>query len=64
MEQNKTNVAHEELLDELLELRQKLKEREKKKTGRTPAVCSDESIREMIRLMPKKDCILLPYLKF
>ena len=54
MEQNKNNVAHEELLDELLELRKMIKEREKKKTGRTPAVCSDDSIHEMIRLMPKK----------
>ena len=54
MEQTPKNIANEELTEELFELRQKLKDREKKATGRTPAVCSDESIREMIRLCPRK----------
>ena len=48
------NIGQDELLQELLELRQRLKEREKRNTGRTPSVCSDESIHEMIRLMPRK----------
>ena len=52
MEQNRQNLA--ELEEALLRLRQSLKEREKLKTGRTPQICSDESIREMIRLMPRK----------
>ncbi len=52
MEQNRQNSA--ELEEALLRLRQSLKDREKLKTGRTPQICSDESIREMIRLMPRK----------
>ncbi|MBQ9796841.1 MAG: HRDC domain-containing protein [Clostridia bacterium] len=43
-----------ELFASLCALRQQIREREKKKTGRTPVVCSDDSIREMIRLMPRK----------
>ena len=43
-----------ELFAALCALRQQIREREKKKTGRTPVVCSDDSIREMIRLMPRK----------
>ena len=54
MDQKQRNIAQEELFEELLELRIHLKERDKKATGRTPAVCSDDSIREMIRLMPRK----------
>lgn len=54
MDQKQKNIAQEELFEELQELRIHLKERDKKATGRTPAVCSDDSIREMIRLMPRK----------
>ena len=52
MEQNRQNTAA--LEEALIRLRQSLKEREKLKTGRTPQICSDESIREMVRLMPRK----------
>ncbi|MBE6552808.1 MAG: DUF4011 domain-containing protein [Ruminococcaceae bacterium] len=52
MEQNRQNTAT--LEEALIRLRQSLKEREKLKTGRTPQICSDESIREMVRLMPRK----------
>ena len=54
MEKEQNNVMHDEMMGELLALRQRIKEREKKKTGRTPAVCSDDSLREMLRLMPRK----------
>ena len=54
MEQKQENIGFEELFEELSDLRKQLKEREKKKTGRTPAVCSDDALREMIRLMPRK----------
>lgn len=47
MEENK-------LLADLIQLRQKLKEKEKRKTGKTPVICKDESLREMVRLMPEK----------
>ena len=52
MEQNQK--APYVLRDELRRLRQSLKEQEKLKTGRTPPICSDESIEEMIRLRPQK----------
>ena len=52
MEQNQK--APHVLRDELRRLRQSLKEQEKLKTGRTPPICSDESIEEMIRLRPQK----------
>ncbi len=43
-----------ELFDALYLLRQKIREREKAKTGRTPTVCPDDALREMARLMPQK----------
>ena len=43
-----------ELFNALYLLRQQIREREKAKTGRTPTVCPDDALREMIRLMPKK----------
>jgi very-short-patch-repair endonuclease len=43
-----------ELFDALYLLRQKIREREKARTGRTPTVCPDEALREMTRLMPQK----------
>ena len=52
MEQNQK--APHILRDELRKLRQSLKEQEKLQTGRTPIICSDESIEEIIRLRPKK----------
>ena len=53
MEQNE--VKRQQALEEaLFKLRQKLKDREKQRTGRTPTICPDESIREIIRLMPRK----------
>lgn len=42
------------LFETLCELRQAIRVREKKKSGRTPVVCSDDSLREIIRLMPRK----------
>ena len=42
------------LLEALFALRKKIREREKRKTGRSPVVCSDDSLREIIRLMPRK----------
>ena len=52
MEQNQK--APHILRDELRKLRQSLKEQEKLQTGRSPVICSDESIEEMIRLRPRK----------
>ena len=43
-----------ELFEALYLLRQQIREREKAKTGRTPTVCPDDALREMIRLMPQK----------
>ena len=54
MEQMPKNVANEELFEELLDLRQRLKEREKRATGRTPVICSEDSVREIVRLLPRK----------
>ncbi|HBF15937.1 MAG TPA: hypothetical protein DDW30_09740, partial [Clostridiales bacterium] len=54
MEENKNPAETDELRASLVALRQELKEREKAQTGHTPVVCSDESIDEMLRLMPKK----------
>ena len=42
------------LLDDLFVLRQRIRDREKRKTGRTPIVCPDEALHEMVRLMPRK----------
>jgi len=52
MEQN--NQSPELLREALFDLRRRLKEQEKELTGRTPVVCGDDSIDEMIRLMPQK----------
>lgn len=52
MEQNR-NTSQEQLKQALLQLRQEIKDREKVETGRTPVVCPDEAIDEMIRLMPR-----------
>ena len=54
MEQKQKNVAQTELEEELFQLRQHLKDREKRKTGRTPQICPDDSLREIARLMPRK----------
>jgi len=54
MDEKQRNIAREELIQDLSDLRQKLKDREKRKTGRTPQVCSDESIRIMVDLKPRK----------
>ena len=43
-----------ELFDALYLLRQQIREREKARTGRTPTVCPDDALREMVRLMPQK----------
>ncbi len=48
------NKTPNELYDRLVALRQALREREKLATGRTPVICNDESLAEMVRLMPKK----------
>ena len=53
MESNQNNLSPA-LFDRLCVLRQRIREREKKKNGRSPVVCSDDSLREMIRLMPRK----------
>ena len=52
MEERK--VPQQDLREALLKLRATLKEQEKKSTGHTPVICSDESIEEMIRLNPRK----------
>ncbi len=49
------NKTQNELYDALISLRQKLREREKKETGRSPVICNDDSIAEMVRLMPQKE---------
>ena len=49
---NNNHVA--ELTQALQCLRQQIKDREKKETGRTPTVCSNDAIQKMIQLMPKK----------
>ncbi len=49
---NNEQVA--ELTQALQCLRQQIKDREKKATGRTPTVCSNDAIQKMIQLMPKK----------
>lgn len=46
--------TNDERFAELCDLRRSIREKEKKQTGRTPVVCSDEALREMLRLMPKK----------
>ncbi len=53
MEQSRTQLT-EKLFDSLCELRQSIREREKLRTGRTPTVCSDDSLRHIIRLLPRK----------
>lgn len=42
------------MYDELDRLRAKLKERGKRTHGRAPVVCSDEALRQMVELRPKK----------
>ena len=54
MEQAEITKKQQELFDALAKLRQRLKDREKRKTGRTPTICPDTSLWEIIRLMPKK----------
>ena len=54
MEQNQNTIPREGLAEALTALRRRLKEREKQNTGRTPVICTDQSIREMVRLMPRK----------
>jgi len=54
MERNQLTQQQQQLADALMKLRQKLKDREKAKNGRTPAVCPEESIYEIVRLMPRK----------
>ena len=54
MGQKNLNVTEEELIQDLFELRQELKDREKKRTGRTPVICPDDSIRAIARLLPRK----------
>lgn len=54
MEQNQNTIPREGLAEALTALRRRLKEREKQSTGRTPVICTDQSIREMVRLMPRK----------
>ena len=56
MEQNQAKTSSsEELFAALCNLRQELRAREKKLTGRTPTVCSDDSLREIVRLHPRKE---------
>ena len=54
MDQNQNNIPTQGLTEALTALRRRLKEREKQSTGRTPVICTDQSIREMVRLMPRK----------
>ncbi len=54
MEQNQKRISTEGLVEKLTALRRRLKEREKQSTGRTPVICSDQSIREIAELMPRK----------
>ena len=54
MEEIRNTGSQTKLRDDLIALRQSLKDQEKAQTGHTPAVCSDESVDEMLRLMPKK----------
>ena len=54
MEEIKTTQTGTDLRADLLALRAALKEQEKAQTGHTPVICGDESIDEMLRLMPKK----------
>ena len=42
------------LLEALYELRRNIRAREKARTGRSPVVCSDDSLNEIARLMPRK----------
>ncbi len=54
MEQNQNIAVNESLIVQLTDLRRRLKEREKRNTGRTPVICTDRSIREIAELMPRK----------
>lgn len=54
MDQNQNNTPVQGLSEALTSLRRRLKEREKQSIGRTPVICTDQSIREMVRLMPRK----------
>ena len=42
------------LLNDLAHLRYRIKESERYRLGRAPIVCTDQAIREMVRLLPKK----------
>ena len=54
MDHNQNTGTPMGLIEALTALRRRLKEREKQNTGRTPVICTDQSIREMARLMPRK----------
>ena len=54
MDRNQNNIPREGLTEALTALRRRIKEREKQSTGRAPVICTDQSIREMVRLMPRK----------
>ncbi len=47
-------MDEKKLLEELTLLRQKLKDKEKRRTGKTPVICRDEALSEMVRLRPRK----------
>ena len=49
------NKTQNQLYEELIALRQALRERDKKTLGRTPVICGDDSIAEMVRLLPRKE---------
>ncbi len=53
MEQTRKTQG-EGLVEKLTALRRSLKEREKQKNGRTPVICTDQSIREIAEMMPRK----------
>ncbi len=48
------HMEQTKLLEELTQLRQKLRDKEKRRTGKTPVICRDDSLSEMVRLMPQK----------
>ena len=54
MKRTQTKSPEEKLIQALSGLRQKIKDKEKRKTGRTPTVCTNESIRVMAELRPRK----------
>jgi len=54
MKRTPNKSPKEKLIPALLGLRQKIRDKEKRKTGRTPIVCTDESIRVIAELRPRK----------